>query len=163
MKCFVVLAYKVDTEGVPFAQVQWSHQGPSKGSTHGIRLATPTAPLVVHPVSFWNIAADEDRDRIRFYPREVYSIQMRPLSCVFSWWTALRKMQSINRPDFIQCNFLVHLQPADTQRQLKPFRESDSPLTAVIVRASLKSGLKQALKCFSVTILAAIIDVCVVG
>ena len=35
--------------------------------------------------------------------------------------------------------------------------------TAVIVRASLKSGLKQALKCFSVTILAAIIDVCVVG
>ena len=130
MKCFVVLAYKVDTEGVPFAQVQWSHQGPSKGSTHGIRLATPTAPLVVHPVSFWNIAADEDRDRIRFYPREVYSIQMRPLSSVFfSWWTAFRKMQSINHPDFIQCNFLVHLQPADTQRQLKPFWESDSPLT----------------------------------
>ena len=35
--------------------------------------------------------------------------------------------------------------------------------TAVIVRASLKSGPKQELKCFSVTILAAIIDVCVVG
>ena len=130
MKCFVVVAFKVDTEGVPFTLVQWPHQGPSKGSTHGIRLATPTVPLVVHPVNFWNIAADEDRHCIRFYPREVYSIQMRPLSCVFfSWWTALRKTQSINRPDFIQRNFLVHLQPAGTQRQLEPFWESDSPLT----------------------------------